>query len=364
VRMDLRLQETISGDTLTSIAVSGKQSEIFELVARAGREMRSKLGSTVPPEGDVDWRTVLPSNPEAAKLYSEGLTHMRTWETLTATDLLQRSLTIEPSFALGHAALADAWAALGYDSRALASAQKALSLSNGLPEDERMEIQGRYYGLNHDWAGAVGVYRHLWQDFPDDLESGLKLAAAETAAGNMNDALGVLSNLRSLPAPRGSDPRIDLAEASIAARSADYKRQQALAEQAARKAQLAGSRFVLARAHLVKGWALGDQSRLTESKDALSAARQKFEQAGHHDGIAIALNGLAVVLRKEGNVSAARENFQQAQDYFRQVGDQNGLSEVLTNLQELDRSPTRTALPGKSTIKVATHFSQDGPGGQ
>ncbi len=179
VRMDLRLQETISGETLTSIAVSGKQSEIFDLVARAGREMRAKLGSTVPPEGDVDWRTVLPSNHEAAKLYSEGIAHMRVSENLPATELLQKSLTIEPGFALGHAALADAWAALGYDARALASAQKALSLSNGLPEDERMEIQGRYYELSNDWAGAIVVYRHLWQDFPDDIESGLKLAAAE-----------------------------------------------------------------------------------------------------------------------------------------------------------------------------------------
>src|ERR1700751_1650008 len=39
VRLDLRLQETISGETLASIAVSGKQEEIFGLVARAGQEM-------------------------------------------------------------------------------------------------------------------------------------------------------------------------------------------------------------------------------------------------------------------------------------------------------------------------------------
>jgi hypothetical protein len=82
VRMDLRLQETISGDTLTSIAVSGKQSEIFDLVTRAGREMRTKFGSTVPPEGDVDWRTVLPANREAAKLYAEGIAHVRISENL------------------------------------------------------------------------------------------------------------------------------------------------------------------------------------------------------------------------------------------------------------------------------------------
>jgi DNA-binding winged helix-turn-helix (wHTH) protein/tetratricopeptide (TPR) repeat protein/TolB-like protein len=338
VRMDLRLQEAISGDTLTSIAVSGKQSEIFDLVARAGREMRTKLGSTVPPEGDVDWRTVLPSDAEAARLYSEGLTRLRVSENLPATDLLTRALAIEPDFALGHAALADAWAALGYDSRALASAQRALSLSNGLPEDERMEIQGRYYELNHDWAGAVGVYRHLWQDFPDDIESGLKLATAEAAAGNIDEAMGVLSNLRSLPFVQGSDPRIDLTEASIAARSADYKRQQALAERAATKAESMGARLLLARAKLVQGWALDDQSQLKEAAQAYSTAQQIFEQANDRDGRATALNDLGIILQKQGDLTGARAKLEEARTDFRQIGDENGLGGSLTNLGEVYRA--------------------------
>ena len=338
VRMDLRLQETISGDTLTSIAVSGKQSEIFDLVARAGREMRSKLRTTVPPEGDVDWRTVLPSNPEAARLYAQGIAHLRVSENVPAADLLQRSLTIEPSFALGHAALADAWAGLGYDSRALASAQKALSLSSGLPEDERMEIQGRNYELSHDWIGATGVYRHLWQDFPDDLESGLKLGAAEIAVGNAKEASGVLSNLRSLPAPSGNDPRIDLTEASIAARDADYKRQQTLAEQAAAKAQSSGARLLLARAKLVQGWALDDQSKLKDATEAYLAARQIYEQAGDRDGTAIALNDLGIVLQKQGDLAAARANLEEASTDFREIGDENGLGGTLTNLGEVYRA--------------------------
>jgi len=338
VRMDLRLQETISGETLTSIAVSGKQSEILDLVARAGREMRTKLGSTVPPEGDVDWRTVMPTNHEAARLYSEGIAHVRVSENLPAAELLQKSLTLESGFALGHAALADAWAALGYDSRALASAQKALSLSNGLPEDERMEIQGRYYELSHDWAGATVVYRHLWQDFPDDIESGLKLAAAEMSAGNINEALGVLSNLRSLPPPSGTDPRIDLTEASIAARAGDYKRQQVLAQQAAAKAQSSGTRLLLARAKLVEGWALDDQSLLNEAAQAYSTARQIYDQAGDPDGTATALNDLGIVLQKQGDLAGAKTKLEQARAGFRQIGDENGLGGALTNLGEVYRA--------------------------
>lgn len=338
VRLDLRLQETISGETLASVAVSGQQAEIFDLVVRAGREMRTKLGATVPPEGDVDWRTVLPSNPEAARLYSQGLAHLHIFENLAASEALTRSVTIEPNFALGHAALAEAWAALGYDARAVASAQKAQALSNSLPEDERLEIEGRFYELSHDWAGAIGAYRHLWQDFPDDMESGLKLAAAQTSAGKLNDALATLSSLGSAQGPQRDDARIDLAEAAIAARNSDYRQQQALAETAAKKAQRSGARLLLARAQLVRGWALDDQSQLKEAKDAYSLARQIFEEAGDRDGTATALNDLGIVLQKQGDLAGAKAKLEQARALFREVGDNNGYASVLTNLGEVYRA--------------------------
>jgi len=337
VRVDLRLQETISGETLASIAVSGKQSEILDLVAKAGQEMRGKLGSRVPPGGDVDWRTVLPADAEAARLYSEGLVHLHLYENLNAAELLQKSVAIDPSFALGHAALAEAWSGLGYDANALSSAEKAVSQANSLPEDVRFEIEGRYYELKQDWPGAIGAYSHLLQDFPDDLESGLKLAAAQTSAGHLNDALVTLSGLRALPSSQRDDARIDLAEAALAAHSSDYKRQQSLAERAAQKAQSSLARMMLAHAKLVQGWALDDQSQLKEAKEAYSSARQIFEQAGDWDGTATALNDLGIVFQKEGDLSAAAQALTQALGYFRRVGDEDAVAGALTNLGEVYR---------------------------
>jgi DNA-binding winged helix-turn-helix (wHTH) protein/tetratricopeptide (TPR) repeat protein len=343
VRLDLRLQETISGATLASIAVSGKQTEIFDLVGRAGQEMRRKLGSAVSPDGDVDWRTVLPANPEAARLYSEGVARMRVSENPAALDLLQNAVQLAPDFALGHAALADAWSALGYDARAVASAQRAFELSTSLPENERLEIEGRYYELNHDWAGAIGVYRHLWQDFPDDLESGLRLVAAQAAAGNADDAMTTLSSLRSGSSAQREDPRIDLAEASVAARNGDNKRREVLADQAARKARSSGSRLLLARAYLAKGWALDDQSRFKEAKEAYTAARRIFDEAGDGSGAATALNGLGIVLQKEGDLSGAEQTLSLARDYFLKVGAENSFAAALTNLGEVYRAQGRFA---------------------
>ena len=282
---------------------------------------------------------MVPSNPEAARLYSEALSQLRVFENVAASDLLQRSVDLEPDFALGHAMLADAWSALGSETAALTSAQKALSLSSLLPEDERLQIEGRYYELKHDWAGAIGAYRHVWQDFPDDLESGLKLAAALSSSGNVNEALATISRLRSLKPtpPRPQEARIDLAEALITAENGNYKREQILAEEAARKARDSGARLLLARALLAQGDALSRQSALPESAQAFSAAHQIFQSASDRDANALALLGLARVLQKQGDTSAAREKLEQARNYFQQVGDNAGLNGTLAALRELSR---------------------------
>jgi tetratricopeptide (TPR) repeat protein len=172
--------------------------------------------------------------------------------------------------------------------------------------------------LQHDWPGATGAYRHLWQDYPDDIESGLRLAAVQTSAGNADDALSTISNLRSLPAPQREDPRIDLAEAAVAARNADYNRQQALAQQASKKAQAMGARLLLARAKLVEGRALDNQSRFKDAIEAYSTAQHIFEDAGDQDGTATALNDLGIVLQKQGDLAGAQDTLQRAQNIFRQ----------------------------------------------
>ncbi len=335
VRLDLRLEEVISGETLASIAVSSKQSEIFDLVGRAGREMRTKVGGTIGGEGDIDWRTTLPSNPNAARLYTDGLARLRQGNNVPAVELIQQSLTIEPAFALGHAALAEAWQALGYDARAQASAQKALSLAASLPENVRLKVEGQYYESQHDWAGAIPAYRHLFLDYPDDLEAGLRLANSEISAGKLSEAASTISSLRSLQADHSYDARIDLVQALVASRTGDYKRQQELARSAAKAAEASGSKLLFARAKMIEGWALDDQAQLDNSLQAYRVAQSVFEAGEDIDSTATVLDDIGIVLQKQGNLKAARDNMEEAQKRFRQVGDQNGLGASLTNLGEL-----------------------------
>ena len=338
VRLDLRLQETISGETLASIAVSGKQAEIFDLVARAGQEMRTKVGGTIGPEGDVDWRATFPQDPDAARLYSQGLERLQTGDNVSASELLRQSLALEPQFALGHAALAEAWEALGYDARARTEAQKGLSLAASLPENVRLKIEGRNYELQHDWAGAIPAYRHLLSDYPDDLEAGLRLAESQAQFGQLDEASATISSLRGLPPYYREDPRIDLVDAILASRRSDYKAQQTLAEEAARKARASGARLLLARAKMMEGWSLDDQAQLDDALKAYREAQRIFEAAGDTDSTATVLNDIGIVLQKQGNLPGALENLQDARNRFTQVGDENGLGSTLTNLGEVYRA--------------------------
>ena len=74
IRLDLRLQDAGSGETIASITETGTEAHVFDLVSRAGRGLRERLdiGPLSPAEAGT-LRASQPSNPEAARLYAEGL---------------------------------------------------------------------------------------------------------------------------------------------------------------------------------------------------------------------------------------------------------------------------------------------------
>ena len=71
LRLDVRLQDAVAGETLASVSEKGNESEIDSLVSKAGAELRAKLGvGALSDAQSALVRASLPSNPEAARLYS------------------------------------------------------------------------------------------------------------------------------------------------------------------------------------------------------------------------------------------------------------------------------------------------------
>src|SRR5208337_530076 len=226
LRLDLRMQDAVAGETLATVSEKGNESEIDTLVGKAGAELRAKLGiAALSDEQSAVVRTSLPSNPEAARLYAEGLQKLRLFDALAARDLLEKSVALDPGHAPAHSALAQAWATLGYDDKAREQAKRALELSPKFSREERLLIEGRAHEILAEQPAAIENYRALWQFFPDRVDYGLFLIRAQINAGRGSDAESTLADVRKLPVSDADAARIDLSDGSIAMSQSDYKRQ-------------------------------------------------------------------------------------------------------------------------------------------
>ena len=372
IRVDLRLQDARQGVTLAAFGESGTESGLFDLVSHAGTKLRDALGvGDIPGAEAPGIRAELPSNPEVAKLYADGLAKVRIFNPQQATVSLEKAVAADPQFPLAHSALASALWELGYDVKAENEAKKAFSLSGNLNREERLVIEGRYRVIANQWDQGLDVYRTLFGLFPDNLDYGITLITCESMAGKGAEAQATLGDLRQLPAPEGQDPRIDLAEANWAESVSNFKREEDSASRSFERARSLGERLLAAQSQLAQGtaqWKLGQpQQALATLKDAqdtfesegdrgsvgealeitarllsdrgdLAGARQKYEQTlqirratGDEGGVAASLNDLALLKWQQGDLVGAKEMYDEALTSFREVGDQNGVGNALNN---------------------------------
>lgn len=333
IRLDLNLQDTASGETTARMTETGRERQLFDLVSRVGKRLRRELGVEDlggAEAGEV--RAALPASPEAARLYSEGLERLRLFDPVGARDRLARAVAAEPGNALSHSALAAAWAALGYDGKARDEAKGAFDLAGNLPREERLLIEGRYREATQDWDQAVRTYWNLWSLFPDNLDHGLRLAAAQTAAGSAGDALATTDALRTLPSPSRDDPRIDLAEATAAGARADFNRQQAAAARSAAKAKAQGAPLMVAQARLLECRALRNLGRPDAALAACEEGRRLHAEAGNRAGVAEALTHAANVRYDRGDLPGATQLYEQALATYREIGNRGAEAGALNNI--------------------------------
>lgn len=332
IRLDLRIQDTTAGETIASLTETGTEAGLLDLVARVGARLREKAGAGGISTTEEDaLRAAMPSNPEATRLYSEGLEKLRLFDALAARGRLEKAIAADPDYSLAHSALAATWSALGYDVKAKQEARKAVDLSANLPREDRLWVEGRFRETTREWEKAIEIYRRLWDFFPDDLDYGLRLASAQTSAGRGNDALATVAALRKLPAPARDDARIDLAEAGAAESLSDYKRQQAAAAKAVAKGQVQEARLLVARARLTEGAALLDLGQPNKAGAVFEDARRIYAAAGDRRGVAQTLNNTARMLVQQGDLLGGRKMFEEYLAVSREIGDRTGIARGLNN---------------------------------
>jgi tetratricopeptide (TPR) repeat protein/TolB-like protein len=333
LRVDLRLQDVGAGETLASLAESGTETGLVELVTRTGSRLRQSIGVEEPPQAEAhEVAAGAPSSRQAQRLYAEGLARLRVFDALGARDWLQKAAAADPNAPLTYLALSEAWTTLGYDANATEAARKAFALSSNLSREVRLSMEARFRETAGHWAKAIEIYGALLAFYPDNVEYGLRLAAAQTTGGKGAEALATLAALRKLPAPASEDPRIDLTEAAVAQSLGDFKRAREAASRAAAEGGAHGARLLVARARLREAYALDRMGEVERAAVVAEEARKIFAEAGDQNGLAGALNTIGSLSRHAGDLQAARTTWEECLGIRRRIGYRYGVGASLHNL--------------------------------
>ncbi len=290
------------------------------LLGRLGQRLRTVLGAGDLLTGDEEaLRAALPA-PGAARLYAEGLGHLRRFEAPAARDLLLRAVAADPDRALVHSALATAWRDLGYPQTAQQEAKRAVALAASLRREDRLAIEARYHELADELPEAVTSYQEITAGVPDDLEAGLLLAAAEIRADLGAEAEATLERLIRLPSPLGGDPRIAVAQAQAAGALRDFHRQKGAAERAVREAEAWGDQALAAEARLTLGEAQIWLKELADAEGTFEQARRDAAGANHPLLVAQAYKGLGLVRYRQERLDAMEDAYLEMIAVYRGIG--------------------------------------------
>lgn len=357
IRLDLRMQDAAKSETIATVSETSSEQQLLDLVSRSGRQLREKLGvAEVRALQSTGIRASVPSNPDAMRFYAEGLTRLRTFDALAAKDALLRAVGADPSYPLAHAALARAWAGLGYNKNAEDEAKKAVDLGTMLSREDLAVVEGHYYEASQDWEKATQTYRSLYTSFPDNLEYGLDLVNAQIGGEKANDALTLLAKLRDASPEARNDPRIDLAEEQAGILLSDNKLAVAAGDAAVKKSEASGARLLTARASFFQCRAYANLGMTKEAENACDRARRIYSDSGDLAGEAQALHAAAEVPLNQGDLTKAAAMYEQALALARKTGDKRAMGRELGNLGLIQVQQGDTASAEKMFTETLEDF--------
>ena len=156
LRLTIQVYDAQLGKHVGAADLSGSRQELFELVTRTGNTLRNQLGiGGISSAQAAALRASRPTTTEMAELYAQGLDKLRHFDAVNARKLLERVVTSDPDYPLGHLALADVFTALGYDERA--KAETALERIMTQVRQEALRRGNKIEAIRHGAPPRAGL---------------------------------------------------------------------------------------------------------------------------------------------------------------------------------------------------------------
>ena len=285
-------------------------------------------------------QNLYPSDPEASHLYFQALDKLRSFDPPAALALLQRAVDREPNNVAIHSALADTWTQLKHDPEAAQEAKTAADLAQkaSLPQEYIVLSQARAGEMNKQWDAAIEDYKSLYRLFPQHLNYGLRLAAAQIEGSHATDALTTLDSLTKLPPPSGTDPRIEMTRATAYGTLNNFNAELQSAQLALQEARKRNGRMMQAHAQLQLCWAHRNLGHVEEALTACNDAQNLFSAFGDNVSAAVALNDVATWLADRGSYVEAKQLYDKVIQINQAAGAHKDLAGACVNAARvLDR---------------------------
>ncbi len=161
-----------TGDMLAQEQVTAAAKEkVLDALGKAASRLRGELGESLATvqKFDVPLEQATTSSLEALKAFSLGEKIVNEKGPAAAPPYLQRSIELDPSFAVGYRALGNVYSTVGQVGRASEYFTKAFQLREHASEREKLGIAADYY---HNVTGELDKAAQMFQEQIDSYPRG------------------------------------------------------------------------------------------------------------------------------------------------------------------------------------------------
>jgi tetratricopeptide (TPR) repeat protein len=331
IRIDATLQDIKSDRTFPLKVDIPSEKEMPGGIDRLAESIRQNLALPASAVRELKASGFQPSSQSIAALrdYRQGTSLQRDGKNLEAQLQFAAAAKEDPTFALAFAKLAQAYSSLGYDSEAEQAAEKAVELSQALPEAEKYLISAIRFQATKNYPEAVKAYENLAQASPDNADVQSVLANLYKESGDLAKAREYYQKILDA---NSKDISATLELGRIALKSGDpqgslepLNRAYTLSIQMDNQEQKAASLHFMAVAYRM----------LSKPEESLRNEEQAlviWRAIGQKRGLALSLNELATAQSLLGKPKEAQANFEQALQVRREISDKRGLGDTLIDL--------------------------------
>ena len=331
VRIDATLQDLKNNRTISVKADASSEKDIPAAFDKLADSVRQNLALSNDVLKELKASSYQPTSTsiDALRDYNQGVGLLREGKNLEAEKHFEAATKTDASFALAFSKLAQTYSNLGYDAEAERAAQRAVSLSQNLPEAEKYLLLAIQAQIIKNFPSAIKAYETIAKASPENADVQSALAALYEQAGDFTKA--AVYNQKILTAnPKDINATLAMGRLAIKSDNAQaaldpLNRALSLSVQLDNQEQKAATLHAMAVAYRM----------LNKPEDGLRNEEESlaiWRIIGQKRGIASSLNEIARAEVLLGKNKEALANFQEALQIRRDIGDNRGLGDTLIDL--------------------------------